>query len=1076
LIKSSNLLLLIITVCACSEVQEQSYLFEALPSTETGVNFSNILKNDEDFNIVDYLYYYNGGGVGIADFNNDGLPDIYLSANEGDNKLYVNKGNLKFEDITQHAGTKSPGRWKTGVVIADVNGDGWDDIYLCRVSDYLDLDGHNELYINNGDLTFSEKSAEYGLDFRGFATHAAFFDIDNDGDEDMYLLNHAVHTQHSYGRATLRLKQDSLSGDRVYENQNGRFVDITEESGIYTSHIGYGLGIGLSDFNMDGYTDLYISNDFSENDYLYINQGNKTFKESFAEMATHTSRFSMGNDLVDINNDGLTDIITLDMLPANEVVRKSSAGDDPYDIFRMKLSFGYMNQYARNTLQINRGNQKFSDAAMISGMHATDWSWAPLAADYDLDGDKDVFISNGILKRPNDLDYIDFIYSEQTKKDKTISDAQFIEKMPDGLVNNYFWRNEGDVTFTDDSDQIQQQPGVTNGCAYADLDNDGDLDLVLNNLNSTASILRNTTVEKDSTIKWLKLTSSCGSLGWIEVHQENEFQKVEWFRYRGFQSTMSKEMLVGLGAYDVDSIVWHLPNQRMKVFREISSNTTIVLDTTGAEEISKITTEAELLFERINGIPFVHDENTFIEFNREALIPHMNSREGPALAIADINNDGLQDIFIGGAKHQSGVLFIQEGTGFELIKEADFEKHKQYEDVDAAFVDLDLDDDLDLVVISGGNEFTDSSYQRNPRVYLNDGTGRLQHQADWLKNVYTTGSTIAVHDFNNDSWPDIFIGGLAEPWSYGLTPNSYLMLNRKGNGFEDVTDQYEGLRKVGMVKDAIWADMDANGEKDLIVTGLWMPVTVFYVENGQLAETSFTQEQGWWQTVEPVDYDADGDMDLMMGNLGLNSKLKASKDSPVRLYVNDFDNNGFTECILTYMIAGKESVFQDKSMMNKQLPILKKTFLTNRAYASADVQDVFGEQAIKQSTVLSVNELRSGLFVNENGKLRFQAFDTLLQIAPINSFLISDFNHDGYQDILSAGNISPVSVQQGRYNAGLGNLLLGSGPGFNYIYNEDVNLYLDGDIKNLGLLSFLGSEHVLAVRNDNSSILLKITH
>ncbi|MFY0685952.1 MAG: VCBS repeat-containing protein [Cyclobacteriaceae bacterium] len=1076
MIRSLLLFSCVILIWGCSHKSDSDYLFVQIDSLKSGIGFSNDLANAEEFTIVDYLYYYNGGGVGIGDFNNDGLQDIYFTSSEQDNALYINKGNLQFEDITTTSGTASPGSWKTGVAIVDINNDGFEDIYVSRVSRYKHLSGHNELYINNGDLTFTESSAMYGLDFGGFSTQAAFFDMDNDGDQDMYLLNHAIHTQHSYGRASMRQRKDSLSGDRLYENVGNSFIDITASSGIYTSEIGYGLGIGLSDINQDGYVDVYVSNDFSENDYLYINQGNKTFKESFADMAAHTSRFSMGNDLIDINNDGLTDIITLDMLPEDEVVRKNSVGDDSYDIFNMKVSFGYMKQYVRNTVQLNRGNGKFSDIAMLTGMHGTDWSWAPLAADFDLDGDKDVFISNGIQKRPNDLDYIDFIYSDQVKGNKDVTDAEFIEQMPDGSVNNYLFENNGNLDFEMKSELIEQYPGVTNGSAYADLDNDGDLDLILNNLNETASILRNTTNENDSSKKWLKLESDCGARGWVEVYQNQSVQKYEWYRYRGFQSTISAELVIGLDpTRQLDSLVWRLPDGLSKTFRNVPTNQSVTLNCSDASrmDIDYIPVALKFIEAEID-IPFEHRENKFIEFNREALIPHMNSREGPALAIGDVNGDGLEDVFIGGAKYQTSALFIQSDGKFEITENIDFEIHNQYEDVDATFADLDLDNDLDLIVVSGGNEFTDSSHQRNPRVYLNDGNGAFNHQQGWLSEVFTTGSTVAVHDFDNDSWPDIFIGGLAEPWAYGIAPPSYLMHNEGGKGFRDVTADFEGLSHVGMVKDASWIDFDGNGEKDLVLGGLWMGITVFQVEDGAFSDWLTSDEKGWWQCIEPVDYDGDGDMDILAGNLGLNSKLKANLEEPVRLYVNDFDQNGFNECILTHMSDGKESIFQDKGMINKQLPVLKKSFLSNRDYATAELEEIFGSQGIANSLKLEANEFRTGVFINENGQLKFQPFAHQMQFSPTRDFLTTDVNLDGALDVLLGGNFFPASVQEGTYSAGFGNLLLGKINGFELVDNANVNLFLDQDIRQIDEITINNVRHIIALRNDEVPLLLEV--
>ncbi len=1076
-----------VIVEACNPLDEKQFRFERLSPQQTGINFQNSLQESEEFNIIEYLYYYNGGGVGVADINNDGLSDIYFTANEQENRLYLNEGNLSFRDITTSAGVEMAGAWKTGVSIADVDGDGFMDIYVCRVTNYKGLSGHNELYINNGDLTFSEKAKDFGLDFQGFSTHATFFDMDNDGDLDMYLLNHAVNTRNSYGTSSLRNEVDSLSGDRIYENDNGVFKNITASSGIYSSHIGYGLGVGLSDINQDGFTDIYISNDFSENDYLYINNGDKTFTESLSKMAHHTSKFSMGNDLADFNNDGLIDIVTLDMLPEDEVVRKKSTGDDTYEIFTMKLSFGYMNQYSRNSLLLNRGNGKFSDVAMLAGVHATDWSWAPLLADLDNDGWKDIFISNGIEKRPNDLDYIDFISNDKIRNNPDISNVEFIAEMPPGKVSNYFFRNKRNLTLENVTDEwISKIPTITNGAVYADLDNDGDLDLIQNNLKSTSLILKNLTKEQNVggtnsiTVQFKGDKKNTAGLGaQISTYVNGQIQFFEHYVHRGFQSTVDGKILIGIGAASsIDSLVVKWPSGKINKHYKIEANTDLMLIEVNADFADSSLAKPIKLFSDVTdeiGLNFVHRENKFIEFNREALIPHMNSQEGPAIAVGDVNGDGLSDVFIGGAKNQAGGLFIQiDGT---LKSSQLFENDRLQEDVDAHFFDIENDGDLDLLVISGGNEFNDNSQSQLPRIYRNNGRGEFNRDISLLAENFQTGSVAAIHDFNNDGYQDIFLGSIAVPWNYGLTPNSYLLINQKGEFFIDVTDQVSGLSQVGMVKDAKWADLDGNGEKDLIIASLWQPIKIFYSQGGRLQPSkSLGGSNGLWQTITLLDFDEDGDVDIIGGNLGLNTKLKASIDQPITLYLSDFDQNDKLDQVLTYYKDGAESIFVSKQDLVKQLAKIKKDFLDYDQYAHAKVSDVFKQVQLDDAIQLKAFEMRTGVFINHNGEFTFNPFGEEAQFSVVTTILSKDFNHDGKDELLIAGNFYPVSTQQGRYSEDYGSLYQNQGKGnWTYIPNSISGLYLDGQIKELKIIEINGRDLLIVGRNNDFVQVLSFT-
>lgn len=1033
--------------------------------------------------MIDYLYYYDGGGVALGDINNDGLSDIYLVSNEGDNALYLNQGNMHFMDISESAGVKSPGLWKTGVSMVDINGDGWLDIYLCRLGNYKGVRGKNELYINQGDLTFKEEAAKYNLDFVGFSTQAGFFDMDNDGDLDVYLLNHSVHTTRSFGDTSLRLEIDSLAGDRLYRNDNSYFTDVSPTSGIYRSQMGYGLGIGLSDINRDGFTDIFISNDFMENDFLYLNNQDGTFTEAYAHMADYTSLSSMGSDLADFNNDGYVDIITLDMLPEDEVIMKSAVGDDPMEIFQMKLRYGYLGQYKRNTLQLNRCDGSFSEIAMMAGVHATDWSWAPLFADFDNDGWKDLFISNGIKGRPNDLDYLKFIESADIINNPEIPDSILLDKMPPGKISNYLYRNNRDLTYEDMSFEWNATSNIiTQGVAYGDLDNDGDLDLVLNNLDTLALIKQNNTNNDTSRhFLALELTGSAGNTmaigAKIELFYGNEYQFFELFPVRGFKSSVDVRMNIGLGNTQViDSIHIAWPGAGKTTLYDVTANRILKLAQAEAAPFHESKALTNTLFTNITnkelGVDYVHQENTFIEFNREPLIPHMHSQEGPALAVADINGDGLDDFYIGGAKHQEGRVYLQTAVGFSLTQQRALVQDKVAEDVDASFFDFDQDGDQDLVVVSGGNEFQDNSPNRQPRLYINDGTGRFTILADAFKGIFQTGSCIAVYDFDHDGWQDVFLGSLVVPWNYGVSPQSYLLKNDQGKAFLDVSGYLPHHGVLGMINDAVWVDLTGSGKKSLVLAGEWMDISILSANGEAFEESTIPGSSGWWKAINCTDYDGDGDQDLVVGNMGLNSKLKATLERPIHLYLKDFDQNGKLDPVLTYHTEGKESIFSTRDLLERQIPSITSKFPTNNAFAKASPQDIFGSE-LSQAQKLTVNELRSGVYINDGNGFHFEPFPNIMQISFIQDFLIADFNGDGLKDIFSAGNLYASSMQEGRYGADRGAIITAQSSHHQVLSYQDTGISLRGDIRNLESLNFQGKELIIAARNNDSIQWLK---
>ena len=904
---------------SCSRTKNPPPLFELLKPEATGVTFANTLPEKADFNILNYLYYYNGGGVAVGDIDGDGLPDLYFTSNLGPNKLYRNKGNYQFEDITDKAGVADSIGWKTGVTMADVNGDGKIDIYVSG-ADYLGMHGRNVLYINNGDGTFTDRTKEYGLDRVGYNTQALFFDYDGDGDLDMYLLDHSTHAQRAIESQAQRSANSPHTGDRLFRNDGGHFTDVTDAAGLHDGIDGYGLGIVASDFNNDGCPDLYVANDFQGNDYLYMNNCNGTFTESITKATGHTSRFSMGVDAADFNNDGRTDIISLDMLPEREDILKTSANAESFSLFNLMVQAGYQPQYARNALQLNRGKGKFSEIGYLAGVFATDWSWSPLFADLDNDGRKDLFVTNGIYRRPNDMDYITFVSNQavQATLHDTITDSnlRLLHKMPQVPLANYAFRNEGDLRFKNMAEEWGlAQPGFSNGAAYVDLNNSGNLDLVVNNINAPASIYRNHAREINKnhylTVQLRGSGANTAGIGAkIEITQKGRKQMVEQMPTRGFLSSVDPRPHFGLGSSSrIDSLTVIWPDHRFQTLTNLEGDRILTLsqkDASGSYRYPNSTAPSPPArgqpapmpkFTDVtakSGVDFKHEEDTFYDYNGEPLMPHLLSTEGPRLAVADVNGDGLDDFYVGGAKWQSGKLFIQQRDGtFRASNQPAFAADSLSEDIGATFFDANGDGHPDLLVVSGGNEFWGEQDALRPRLYLNDGHGNFKRARDALPDIFENGSCVAIGDFNGDGHPDIFLGSRVVSRNYGLIPKSHLLQNDGSGHFTDVTlEKAPELSEVGMVSSATWIDYDHDGKLDLVVVGEWMPVRVFHNENGKLVdrtkEVGLSGTNGWWNSVQAVDLRGNGRQDLVLGNLGLNSYLRASAKEPARLYVNDF--------------------------------------------------------------------------------------------------------------------------------------------------------------------------------------------
>jgi hypothetical protein len=1084
----------------CSSKKKAGHaLFKALDSKTTGLNFSNNLSYNQQFNLFKYIYFYNGSGAGAGDFNNDGKIDLFFGSNQHENKLFLNKGDLKFTDVAVKAGVPQDGGWTTGISVIDINNDGLLDIYICRVGNYEILHSKNELLINQGiDADgiphFEDKAAEYGLDFSGFSTQAAFFDYDNDGDLDMYLLNHSVHEN-----GTFRPRKDfmntyhALSGDRIYRNDGNHFVDVTKETGINSTAIGYGLGISVADINLDGYPDIYIGNDFHENDYLYINQRNGTFKEVGEQELMHTSQFSMGVDVADANNDGYPEIVSMDMLPSDPYILKRSLGEDAFDIFNYKISVGYSHQYTRNNLQFNRKNDCFSEVGLYSGIAATDWSWAPLWMDFDNDGLKDLFISNGIPKRMNDIDYINFISNGEIQQkirenDMSQKDMSLIDKFPEIKLPNKFYKNQGNLSFLDEAENIDGNvPTFSNGAVYADFDNDGDLDIVVNNTDEEVLLYRNTNNDSAaSNYVSLQLKGPGNNINAIGsrvvIFANKEVRTYEKFPVKGFMSSMEGPLLIGLKNTIVDSafLVW--PDQTCQKL-DLHTSVQKIVYTTGLPrfDFSTLLKEDKPVVEVKNitgslNLDFLHQENHFVEFDREPLIPHMVSTEGPALAVADINKDGLEDVFIGASRNKESAVFLQQANG-RFIKTVQPQLHEDsiYEDVDACWADINNDGNPDLVVASGGNEFYGNDIHNTPRVYLNDGKAHLTKLENAFTNLFLTASCVVPYDFNGDGYIDLFIGGRAVPWEYGKVPQSYLLMNNKKGQFVDVTRQYsKDLAEAGFVTRAVWVDLDKDGDKDLLLSLEWGPITAYINNNGSFIKKELTKERGWWNFVLPCDIDNDGDIDLVAGNLGLNSRLHASADKPVRLYYNDFDGNGKKEQVLTYYIGDKEIPFANKAELEKQIPLLKKKFLYAGDFAKATLEELFSKEKLESASVLKADYFRNAILINDGHQnFKVQALPWQAQLSPLKDGAILDINKDGLPDILLAGNYYDNNIEMGRYDADFGTLLVNKGKN-KFEPQLLKGSEIKGQVRHISPLQVRGGQAFILAKNSDSTEVIQL--
>ena len=1137
-------------VALCFQQCGQPKQFSEMPARDTGLHFRNEIAETEHNNIMTYEYTYNGGGVAVGDINNDGLTDIYFSGNSVPNKLYLNKGRLegewKFEDITEPSNTAGREDWKTGVTMADVNGDGWLDIYVCY-SGNAPGEGFNkavimdhpkranQLFINNGCEeggipTFSERAKDFGLDAIGtFSTQAYFLDYDRDGDLDMFLLNHANMFYSAYFNVKrLRSLRHPYFGNKLYRNdtpptspvstaavstvalkEGNRkvFVEVSEQSGIHGSGLNFGLSAAISDLNADNWPDIYVTNDYEEQDFCYINNRDGSFTEVSHTIFGHLSKYGMGSDIADINNDGLQDIFVADMLPEGNHRQKLLKGPDEYDKYTLAVDSGYHHQYMRNTLQLNRGFApdslpRFSEMGQLAGISNTDWSWAPLFADFNNDGLKDIFITNGYLRDYTNMDFLKYIAHDAVEEANTnnhpVDMLALIHKMPSTKLNNYIFRNDDGIHFTNKTEEWGlSREVISNAAAYADLDNDGDYDLVVNNLNDEVSVFQNhhEKIQQNNYIK-IKLagnppnTFGIGSKVWVTLDEQELYHEAHFTR--GYQSSVEPLLTIGIGKATIIKkikVLW--PDDKVSIFADVAPNQIleVVQEKASDHTAANFTINKPLLKDvtAASGMDFRHVENSYVDFKSERLLLYQLSRLGGKLAVADVNGDGNDDVFFGGAAGQPGQLYFGQNDG-TCIKAAPqpWEADKICEDLDAVFFDADTDGDLDLYVVSGGNEFPTEDPYHQDRLYLNDGKGGFTKASHALPAEAASGSCVAMADYDKDGDLDLFVGGRHVPHYYPLTPRSFLLRNDtplspplrgdaegRGVSFTEVTHEAnENLQKAGMVTDAIWSDINGDAWPDLILVGEWMPVMVFQNENGKLrditASCGLQESQGWWSKISACDVDGDGDTDFLLGNAGTNLQFHASAEEPVTCYTQDINQDGALDPVLCYYIQGKSYPLPSRDELLDQVTPLRKKFIKYADYADASIEDIFGEELMTSAHVLKAVTLQSSWVENlGSGQFRLKPLPAMAQTSMVNGFVHDDFDEDGQKEILAAGNFFPYRVQLGRSDASTG-ILLKFQQGDFQVYDITSPLWLTGDIRDMAVMQFKNAPKRIVISRNNA--------
>jgi len=1098
-----NLLILLnfILIISCNQSNENTPpLFEIVSSKHSNINFKNIIPVNKLTNSFIYEYVYNGGGVAVGDINNDGLDDIYFTSNLDNNQLYLNLGNLEFKNITEVSNTKGNRGWATGTNMVDINNDGLLDIYVCKSGPYGKASLlANELYINkginaDGIPVFEESAKFYGLDDTSNSMQSAFFDFDRDGDLDMYLMNHNPQTFSISGESDVF----SPLGDKFYVNENGKYVNRTKDVGIYSNSISYGLGVGVSDLNLDGWPDLYISNDYDEPDYMYINQKDGTFKEVIKKATNHISNFSMGNDIADFDNDGFVDILTLDMVSEDNYGMKTSMASMNPEKFYSNVEAGKHYQYMYNALQKHSthidslGIPFFSDVAQITGISNTDWSWAPLLADFDNDGLKDIFITNGIKKDFRNKDYFNMMKKFRSENPDALTDEKkimfLLDEMPQRPIKNYFYKNEGGLTFSNASDTWMPNAPKTysNGAAYADLDNDGDLDLVINNVDEKAIILKNNSDQLNNnyiSLEFKGLDKNTKGIG-VKVFAYNNGDKqiFENYSVRGYQSSVPPKIHIGLGENtEVDSLIVIWPNNKAQklVLPKINKLITVNYNSADLDLFTSIQTKNTLFSPTDILSNMKHAENDYDDYMEQVLLPHKMSQFGPAIAVGDINADGLEDVYFGQSTGTVSSIFVQNNQG-DFIKYQSFDEDAIFEDIDAKFFDFDNDGDLDLYVASGGNEFEPNSQYYADRLYENR-QGKFVKRQDLLPdNENISSSSVQIADYDNNGYLDLFVGGRLVPHDYPDPASSRILMNNKGH-FEDVTAKNAPeLNNVGLVTDATWSDYDNDGDMDLCVVGEWMPPTFFKNNNNvfqKVASSTMDSLTGWYYSIKPIDIDSDGDDDFIIGNLGQNYKYKASNSEPFEVYYHDFDNNGKKDLVLGYYNFGELFPVRGKSCSSEQIPNIKKIIPTYDEFGKSTVADIYGKEKLEESLHLLSYNFKSGVLKNNGaGNFEFISLPFLAQISSINDILLIDLDHDGDKDILATGNLFTSEIETPRNDAGYGVVLINEGNfNFRFMNANDSGFFVNKDAKKVKLLSDKNQKLILVGNNDDKIQVFKFS-
>jgi hypothetical protein len=1072
--------------------QPKPPFFTAVPAEETGISFANILKESPSLNTITYEYFYNGGGVGLGDFNNDGLIDIYLTGNMQSARLYLNKGNWKFEDITAKAGVGGKKGWKTGVSIADVNGDGFLDIYVCYSGPLEREQRTNELYINNGNLTFTEKAAAMGIADSGYSTQAVFFDYDRDNDLDLFVINHNNKNLRNFDAAFVKRMVDPDAGDRLYRNDNGKFTDVTIASGIISNPLGYGLGVAISDINNDGWPDIYVTNDYVEEDYLYINNHDGTFSENLKNEFGHISNFSMGCDIADINNDGWTDVFTLDMLPEDNRRQKLLYMPDNYELYNNQVQNGFYHQLMRNMLQLNNGDGTFSEIGQLSGVYCTDWSWASLLVDLNNDGYKDLFITNGYGRDMTNRDFVKFYANERLKflrGERSDNMFAMLQNIPVTPLHNYLYLNNGanggslaqaGIQFQDVSSVAGfERKTLSNGAAYADLDNDGDLDLVINNLNSTAELYRNTLIENGNGNNWIKFNlrgagKNIFALGAVlNIYTPKGKIKLENYPVHGYESSMQGPLQTGLPSPQIDSVVVQWPDGKWQLVLTAKINSTNDIIYEPGKVIGENPLNRKRIFSSsLTSLPFTDVAAETNDFKSQPLMPNMISYCGPRIAKGDVNKDGLEDIFICGGQGHEGQLFLQQPNGnFVASVQPDFAADASCEDVDALFFDADGDGDLDLYVVSGGYNFNADDKQLQDRLYINM-NGKFVKSIQALPPETLSGSCVRAADIDNDGDLDLFVGTRVVPGRYPESAESLLLINDGKGKFTNASTAMKGaLDSIGMVTDAVWLDVDKDGTKELVVCGEWMKIRAFSNKNGKFTDVSDRvfpgNLNGWWNRLQLADMDGDGDMDLVAGNWGLNSAIKVSQSEPAEMYYDDFDKNGSVDPLICYYIQGKSYPMPSRDEMTDQMVSLRQKFPTYDSYADATINDVLSAEQLKTAKRLTANYFETTYFENNNGVFEARTLPLQANFFPVYAICTGDFDHDGRQDMILAGNTDHARIKIGKMDAGYGVLLRGDGKGhFEYVPQLSSGLSVKGSTRDLiNLTGKNGNRVVFAVSN-----------